>query len=747
MGRKNRKASQKNRGQKHPERKKSPTSVPHASQEKKVFGKAKPSQGKSRPQQRPQQTTSQAPNRSSIAPRSTALAPVKKLPPGANTKAIVGRVDLHPDGFGFLIPKDPTIPNIYLPEETLKGIMNRDEVLVSVTERYDSGAKLRGQIIEIKKRSQTEFIGLLRFFKGGALVIPSEMKDRKHAFRIESVSDRFAQLPAGSTVLCKILQYPDRIPATAEIVDVVKDPEAASNDTLRIVVSSNWPRHFTKESLKDAEQRAMNWRSEMQEEKDRRDIRNLPLVTIDGRDAKDFDDAVCAKVEGENIRLWVAIADVSHFVSAGTELDQEAFERSTSVYFPDHVIPMLPEILSNGVCSLNPFEDRACMVAEMVIDPQGLVSDFEMYPGLMMSKRRLTYEQMQAFMEKEPWALSEMDSLSESLNATIAVFERLLKAKQLRGSIDLDIAEAHVQLSKSGEVVDIQPRSRLNSHRLIEECMLIANQCAAKFIHEKSGTGVYRIHEEPDQRKIDDLVGFLSLAGVDMNRLQNRIRRRRKTPQDPFKSPIDFQVLLQEINESFEAGSPIIKAINTLVLRSMKQARYSINRIGHFALAAVDYTHFTSPIRRYPDLMVHRLIKDALRKSQIVDQTKLEANCIHCSDQERLAMDMERKLIDTKKCRYMEHRLGEEFDAWVNGITEKGLFCQIDGHFVDGLLNADDIYKASKHTFDAKTLSYVGPSKSRIGLGSKLRIQLTAVNIETRRIDFHLIKVYENWYH
>lgn len=687
------------------------------------------------------------------------------LNPGASTEGLIeGRIDIHPDGFGFVIPKDPTQPNIYIPEESLKYCMHRDTVLVRIEPSRNAQFKARGQVVRIVKRQQKEFLGALRLYRGGALVVPLEARDRKHAFKITNLSPEIEKLKTGTVVLARIQQYPEVTQGTAEFIRAVDDPKAASNDTLRVLLASGWPRDVSKAALSDAQNRAHTWKNNLSTH--RRDVRNLPLVTIDGRDARDFDDAVCAEVQKDGtIRLWVAIADVSFFVRPGTALDQEAYERSTSVYFPDHVVPMLPEVLSNGVCSLNPFEDRACLVCDMIIDTHGLVRKFEFYEGLMLSKRRLTYEQMQAFIEKQVWAVEEMSELAPSLSALIDVFHRLNKAKIARGAIDLDLPEAYVQLNSDGTVRDIQTRERLDAHRLIEECMLIANDCAARFIETHYSDGMYRVHEEPDPKKIGDLTNFIELSGIHLQDLLSGSQRKskgfdkratkankpKKHGSNPdmaaatlLQDPSDFARLIRGLKSYFEPGDPLARAIQMLVLRSLKQARYSSERLGHFALATMDYTHFTSPIRRYPDLIVHRLIKEALRVDQSGPQLTrdLPEQGRHCSDQERAAMEMERKLVDIKKCRYLEPHLGEEFEAWVQGVTEKGIFCQLDGHYVEGLVNAENIARKFRLHFDPDMMAYAGPGKQFLRIGTRVKILLAAVDVETRRIDFELLEVF-----
>lgn len=671
-----------------------------------------------------------------------------------------GRVDIHPDGFGFLIPTNPQLPNIYVPEEDLKYIMHRDVIRVRV-EKERSGDRLRGRLVQILKRHQKEFMGILRMHGGGAIVIPEDNRDRKFSFKVIAMDESVGVVKSGDSVLARIDVYPDIGAGTVEVLSKVTDPKAPHNDTLKVLIGASWPREFSAGAQTEADRRAKDWKS-LLPQGTTQDIRHLNLVTIDGADARDFDDAVCAKKEGNQLRVWVAIADVSLFVRSGSRLDAEAFERSTSVYFPDHVVPMLPEILSNGVCSLNPFEERPCLVCEFILEENGHIKSFQFYEALMQSKKRLTYEQMQAFMEKEPWAREEMQPISGSLEAVVESFSRLRKARVARGSVDLDLPEAKVRLNADGSVLDIQSRARLDSHRLIEELMLAANQCAAKFLFEKSDFGgVYRIHEQPDVKKIQDLLGFLSLSGIQIEKVFGRStgkakggsQRKDKKPNrgstdslvSLLEDPSDFAKLLDYIKANLESQSPTARALQYLILRSLKQARYSAERLGHFALATRDYTHFTSPIRRYPDLMVHRLIKTALRidsasatPTLFGERISLETACRHCSDQERAAMESERKLIDLKKCRFMQPKLGEDFEAWVSGLTEKGAFCQIEGHFVDGLISADTLMARARLKWMADRMMYLGPSQKQLKLGTRLKVKLAAVDLETRRIEFDL---------
>jgi ribonuclease R len=670
----------------------------------------------------------------------TSLGQGKSKPP----QILDGRVEIHADGFGFLIPTNPAFPNIYIGKDSLTNVMHRDEVRVQITQSFDDG-KMRGSVLEVLRRHQKEFLGLYRPHKGGVLIVPMEARDRNHVFKLEAEAKIPEGIKAGACVLCQILEYPSKLPGSCRIEKLLEDPKAPSMDTLRVLLEASWPREASRVAQTEAEEGAKRWREKLSPS--RKDIRHLPLVTIDGRDARDFDDAVCAQAEpGGNIRLWVAIADVSLFVKPGTALDREAYEKATSVYFPDHVVPMLPEVLSNGVCSLNPNEDRPCLVCECVIDRKGKVTEYEFYEGLMLSKKRLTYEQMQAFIEKDAWAMGDLAPLSESLSQLVEVFERLNDARVKRGSIDLEIPEAQIILNSDGSVLDIQPRTRLTAHRLIEECMLIANDCTARFLHERCKAGVYRIHEEPDPKKSQEFVDFLSLQGINVVELLGRKWERRhgggahgdkEEASSPLAHAMDYATLLKRLRKDLDEDNPLLRALQPLMLRTLKQARYSTARKGHFALATLDYTHFTSPIRRYPDLMVHRLIKEGIGIREGFDPSvDLEARCIHCSESERTAMDAERKLIEIKKCRFMEPKLGEEFDAWVSGVTEKGAFCQIDGHFVDGLMNADTLYRWGGFQYQANRMAYITSGKKVLHLGHRIRVRLAAVDVQTRKIDF-----------
>lgn len=549
----------------------------------------------------------------------------KNIPP-----MIEGRLDINPNGFAFVIPDNPEHPHVYIPQGDFREYMNRDKVLAKVTRSFDDG-KVSGVLQSLIKHQQTDFIGSVRLFAGGRWVIPYDSRDRHLTFEIEKMPDGF-ELKNNQTVLCKIHQYPTKSRGKVEITQAVDDVEKASNDTLRVIIQTAWPREFSAVAVKEAEEASNNWEKRFGSEL--KDLTDVPFVTIDGADARDFDDAVYATKKGPNFELWVAIADVSRFVIPGSRLDDEAFSRSTSVYFPDHVVPMLPEVLSNGTCSINPNEPRPSLGCKIEINPMGETVGYEFFEAKIISKRRMTYEEMEDWIDKKS-TTDYPAELNSSFECLLELTHCLLKRRKRRGGLDLDIPEARVFLNKDGSVRDIQVRQRLFSHRLIEECMLAANRSAANFLHKKGPT-LFRVHEKPNPRKIEDLYSFLALLGI-------------QAPQE-LASTEDFAELLEILNNNKELEDAKRKAVNSQILRSMAQARYAAEPLGHFALNEIDYTHFTSPIRRYPDLIVHRLVRAHLEdnKKAFLSQEDLAALGRHCSDCERQAIDMERKLSTSK---------------------------------------------------------------------------------------------------
>ena len=460
--------------------------------------------------------------------------------------------------------------------------------------------------------------------------------------------------------------------------------------------------------------------------KGRVDLRALPLVTIDGEDARDFDDAVYAEANAQGFRLIVAIADVSHYVKTGSVLDEEAYLRSTSVYFPGFVVPMLPETLSNGICSLNPKVDRLCMVCDMQVDRAGEVVSSKFYEAVMRSHARLTYTRVwEAVGERDADARAELADLMPRLDSLHQLYKQLAKARQKRGSIDFESTEVKFRLAASGEVIQLGSEPRNDAHKLIEECMIAANVEAAKFLLRKRVPAPYRVHEPPPASKYDDLLEFLREFKL-------------KLPPAGEVKPADFAALLRKIR-----NRPDVSLIESVILRSQSMAVYQPENTGHFGLALDAYAHFTSPIRRYPDLLVHRAIRYAITggkpASYVYSPTQMSSMSVHCSHNERRAQEAERDVDERYKCAWMEKHVGSEFDGVVSGVTSFGLFVELSESKINGLVHITQLPNDYYH-FDPKRHLLSGERRGlSFRLGDPVRIQVLRASLEDRKIDFRLV--------
>jgi ribonuclease R len=478
------------------------------------------------------------------------------------------------------------------------------------------------------------------------------------------------------------------------------------------------PYEFSSEALTEAKKlpdavRKMDW-------KGREDVTGLPLVTIDSETARDFDDAVYCERQGKGFRLVVAIADVSHYVTAGGSLDTDAYARGNSVYFPRRVIPMLPEKISNGLCSLNPQVERLCMVCDMAINAAGAISRYRFYPAVMFSQARLTYTEVAAALyDKDAATRARLAPVLPHLEALDLLYRQLAKERVKRGAIDFETVETRMIFDDNGKIQRIEPYERNEAHKLIEECMLAANVCASEFLREREHASLYRVHEGPTPERLLKLRDFLGTFGFQLG------------GGDTPKAQ-DYAKLLEKIGQR-----PDRQLLQTVMLRSLRQAIYSPDNVGHFGLAYESYTHFTSPIRRYPDLLVHRAIKSALL-AKVYAPGNWEEIGLHCSMTERRADDATRDVEAWLKCFYMKDRVGEIFEGSISSVVPFGIFVALDGVFVEGLVHVSELGQDYFH-FDEKSHAMVGErSGRRFRLSDRVSVQLTRVDMEANKIDFRL---------
>jgi len=455
------------------------------------------------------------------------------------------------------------------------------------------------------------------------------------------------------------------------------------------------------------------------------DLRSTALLTIDGVDARDFDDAVYCEPKSDGWKLFVAIADVAHYVDISSPLDVEAYERATSVYFPGRVVPMLPEALSNGLCSINPDVDRLCMVCEMNIDQQGEVESYDFKEAVMRSHARLTYTQVADALEDNSAQIIPADIMPHIINLN-EMYKALDAARTRRGTIEFDTTETVINFTDDKRIESIRPSVRNDAHKIIEECMISANVCAAKYIAKSKNPCLYRVHEDPADEKIEDLRGFLSDLDLKLGEPSRKI------------TSSDYAQLSLEIKERDD-----FHMIQTLMLRSMKQAIYIADNSGHFGLALTHYAHFTSPIRRYPDLLVHRALKHIVRKRKKSDymytQDRMAQMGEHCSNNERRANEATRDAEFALKCEYMMDKIGQSYDAHITGVVGFGLFVELDEHFVEGLIHITSLPK-DYYVFDPKTHQLIGENRGmQFGLNDTVRIRVARVDMDERKIDFELI--------
>ncbi|MGH8307086.1 MAG: ribonuclease R [Gammaproteobacteria bacterium] len=630
---------------------------------------------------------------------------------------VAGTVIGHRDGFGFLKP-DEGGDDVFLPPRQMRTLMHGDRALVRVQGR-DARGRAEGSLVDVLERNTHEVAGRYVEEHGVSFVQPDNSRIA-HTVLVP-VSERNGARP-GQMVVVELTQQPDKQSEPIGRVTRILGERHAPGMEVELAVHAHglpheWPADVT------AEIRALGEQVPESAKHGRMDLRDTPLVTIDGEDARDFDDAVYCERKGAGFRLVVAIADVSHYVQPGSALDHEARNRGTSVYFPDRVIPMLPEVLSNGLCSINPEVGRLCMVCDMQVSADGHIGRAHFYEGLMRSAARFTYTKVAGILVNKDKALrTQYASLVPHLENLYSIYHVLVKARAKRGAIDFDSTETRVIFGEDRKVTGIQPLVRNDAHRLIEECMIAANVEAARFLEKHQMPALYRVHAAPDADGLTELRAFLGTLGLFLGGGMK-------------PEAAHYAKLLDKVKPR-----PDKTLIQTVLLRSMSQAVYSPNNVGHFGLALSHYAHFTSPIRRYPDLLVHRGIRHVLRggsaKNFLYSTTQMENLGSHCSMAERRADEATRDAMDWLKAEYMQDKVGEEFDGLITGVLPFGLFVQLKDLYVEGLIHVTSL-PSDYYSHDPVGHRMVGERSGRIfRLTDPIRVLVSKVNLEEHKIDF-----------
>jgi ribonuclease R len=672
---------------------------------------------------------------------------------------IEGVIQGHRDGHGYVL-RDDGEGDIYLPPNEMRAVLHKDRVKARIV-RHDRKGRPEGRVVEIVERPPQPIIGRLLHESGVWLVAP---EDKRYGQDVLIPKGATGLAKAGQVVVVELTEPPSLYgQPVGRVKEVLGEIDDAGMEIEIAVRKYGVPHEFSDACIGLA--RALPDKVRPQDKRHRVDLTDVPLVTIDGEDARDFDDAVyCepAKVgRGKGWRLLVAIADVSNYVETGSSIDIDAYDRATSVYFPRRVIPMLPEKLSNGLCSLNPEVERLCMVCDMLVTATGEIYAYQFYPAVMWSHARFTYTEVAAILAntRGPEALRHKDRVPDLLNLH-DVYRALLKARNQRGAVDFETTETQIICDENGRIERIVPRVRNDAHRLIEEAMLAANVCSADYIQLSKHPGLFRVHEGPTPEKKDILRGYLKAIGVALT-----------ISEDPL--PAEFQRIAEAVKER-----PDAQQIHTMLLRSMSQAIYTPINAGHFGLAYDAYTHFTSPIRRYPDLLVHRVIKAILANEKyelpvlptpgeaheklarrLATRVKAPANRLkkpppplsremqaweaaglHCSANERRADEASRDVEAWLKCKYMREHLGEEYSGVVTAATTFGIFVTLDQMYVEGLVHITEL-GGEYFKFDEARQELRGERTGiRYAIGSRVRVQVSRVDLDGRKIDFRLVR-------
>lgn len=636
---------------------------------------------------------------------------------------IRGRLQGHAKGFGFLLPEEKGHPDVYIHANDMNGAMNGDTILVRITK--GAGDRLEGEVLRVVTRVNEKIVGTFQDEQHYGFVIPDDKRISKDIF---IPKDMTGGATNGQKVVVKLNRFAEgRMNAEGEIIEVLGDKGDPGVDIVSIIRKFNLPEAFPEEVLQESDSVP-----EQISEGDlagRRDLRNKKMVTIDGEDAKDLDDAVSVeRLPNGNVLLGVHIADVSYYVKEGSVLDQEAFNRGCSVYLVDRVIPMLPPRLSNGICSLNPQVDRLTLTCEMEMDEDANVVNYDIYPSVIRTNERMTYSNVRKIIEDNDAELIERYSdLVDDFRLMADLSNRRRQSRMNRGAIDFDFAESKIIVNELGKPVDIKKRERTVAEMLIEEFMLAANETVAEHFSRMNVPFIYRIHEDPDGDRLQQFVEFVSNFGYTVRGKADKVH------------PRVLQQLLEEIK-----GTKEEIVISKVMLRSMKQAKYDAENQGHFGLSAEFYTHFTSPIRRYPDLIVHRMIREMIGKTEFDEERinllykKMPEIAQQSSERERVAVDAERETDNLKKAEYMLDKIGEEFEGLISGVTSFGMFVELDNS-VEGLVRmsylTDDYYH-----FHDRQHALIGERTAKVfRIGDEVKVRCINVNVDDHTIDFELV--------
>jgi ribonuclease R len=635
---------------------------------------------------------------------------------------VTGRVHAHPDGYGFLIPEDKDTEDVYLSRREMRRVMHGDEVMVRI-DRKPRGAT-EAHIVQVIEHAQKRLLGTYEEIDGKAYLIPMDARVGAMPLKIAG-----ARLEKGKVVAAEITRFGTAMsPPEAAMVQVMGDPDdpevQAQSITFRFGLSPRFPPEVHREVLSAA------YEISEPEIARREDLRALPIVTIDGENARDFDDAVYVRRNGQGYELFVSIADVSYYVRPETALDQEAYARATSVYFPDRAIPMLPEALSNGICSLNPAEDRLTKTAWIEFNGNGEATRSRFFDSVIRSHARMTYTDVRRILvDKDQECVERYRNLVDPFKLMEELALLIYANRKARGNLDFDLPEAEIVLDLQGLPENIVRAERNIAHRIIEEFMIAANEAVARQLAAKDFPTLYRVHEGPDQEALEALAPFLLSLGYRLPQNKKNL------------PPLEIQRLLESAR-----GKPEERVVNRVLLRSMKQALYQPGNIGHFGLASTCYTHFTSPIRRYPDLIVHRMLDRTLRGEKLKPKEREDLSSYlaeagkHTSERERHAMDAEREMVALKKAQFMMTKMGEEFSGFVNSLANFGFFVELDAYFIEGLVKLSTLTDDDYDYYEKEYLIKGRRHGRKFRLGDNVRVRVARINAFRSEIDFEFVQ-------